>query len=259
MTTMPDHVVWDVDFDHFNGGDAIRRLDYLGACAKRLVIGKESTDYREYQTGSTVVEIHHRKPELSVVLSEKGNPVRTRFLFTMPYDQAILDGLIEDPDEGVVTIVRKWRTIIDRPGIRLSEGSCNRSLVRMDAASREVDALLARAISRTAAVIALNNPSREARSPILLRSPCMARPGAITDDRNKPLLSAALEKAILAEVPNVVVLHRRDGNSFELKAHKMTETQGTAFDGSTTSALRLVDGLPDLDKPLLKAAMGAGL
>lgn len=259
MTTMPDHVTWDSDFDDFNGGDAIRRLDYLEACAEKAIFDKEDSDYRAYRAGGAHIGIHHKKPEIAVILNEGGMPYGTRFSFTMPHDQTDLDELIERPSDGLATMVRSWKAIVNRPAIRLSEGSYNRSVTRMDETGQHVDDLLARALSRTAAIIALNNPSREARSPILLRSPCMARAGAITDDRNKPLLSTALERAILAEVPNIVVLHRRDGNSFELKPHRMTENQGTAFDGCTTTALRLVDGLPDLDKPLLKAAMGTGL
>jgi hypothetical protein len=258
MSVIPDHVVRDVQFDPLNVEDAMRRLDHLEAASQSAVVDENETDRRTsvfLRSGDVQINVFAQKPELNVIVIRTDARSTIRYSLSMPMDQTAFDAIAEEPVTGLRSLIGIWRGLLEADPAKVATDAAMRGLIGFDHRDETLDALMHRAMRRTAAFISIHNPTRSGITQVVLCPPCMGRPGSIVDRNRKPILAKAVEESILSEVPNVAVVSRPDPGRFQISRHEIVQYQKDLVDGDVIDAMRTIAGLPQVAKPLLKAAL----
>lgn len=258
MSVTPDHVVRDVQFDPLNVDDAIRRLDHLEAASESAVVDEKETDRKKsvfLRSGDVQINVFAQKPELNVIVIRSQARSTIRYSLSMPMDQTAFEAIADEPVTGMRSLIGIWRGLLEADPAKVATDAAMRGLIGFDHRDETLDALMHRAMRRAAAVISVHNPTRSGITQIVLCPPCMDRAGTIVDRNRKPVLAKAIEDSIMSEVPNVAVISRPDPGRFQISRHEIVQYHKDLVDGDAFDAMRTIAGLPQVPKPLLKAAL----
>ena len=261
MTTMPDHVVHDDGFDALSARAVRECLSVLRDRLPPLVPRDRETwpDDGLFLRGTDRhddVDVFRSGPSVTVVVQGRtGDAGDLRFSLEAPFGEPAFAAIAADPAEGLAALADAWEALVGIPVRRVSHSPRTADVLLRDDADRTLDAAMRRAMARAATAILAHNPRRHELSQVSASAPCLAREGAIANGRRKPTLAAALERAVVAGLPNVAVLSQSRPGSFSAGALRFEQPQGELCDGSPTSVMRLVAGLPEVARPLLKAGL----